>query len=70
MGDEVFEAQTGSAVLAPKGTPHAYGNAVRGERVRYLLIMTPRLRALIDALHAPGAGDYRAIFAAYRSELL
>src|SRR5690349_1485194 len=40
MGDERFEAGPGDAVLAPKGVPHSYGNARRGEPVRYLLVMT------------------------------
>lgn len=70
IGDDVFEAPAGSAVLAPKGTPHAYGNARRGQLARYLLVMTPRIDALVKALHEPGAGDYAAIFRTYRSELL
>jgi mannose-6-phosphate isomerase-like protein (cupin superfamily) len=70
IGEETFEAGPGSAVLAPKGTPHAYGNARNGERARYLLVMTPRLRALVRALHERGAGDYAAIFRAHDSELL
>jgi mannose-6-phosphate isomerase-like protein (cupin superfamily) len=70
MGEETFEAGPGSAVLAPKGVPHAYGNARRGKPVRYLLVMTPRIHALVQALHEPGAGDYRAIFQAHQSELL
>jgi mannose-6-phosphate isomerase-like protein (cupin superfamily) len=70
IGDEVFEAGPGSAVLAAKGTPHAYGNARRGEPARYLLVMTPRIRALVRALHEPGATDYAAIFRAHDSELL
>ena len=57
-GDEVFEAGPNGAVLAPKRTPHAYGNARRGEPVRYVLVMTPKIRALVQALHQPGAGDY------------
>jgi mannose-6-phosphate isomerase-like protein (cupin superfamily) len=68
--DDVFEAPAGSAVLAPKGAPHAYGNANRGRPARYLLVMTPRIDALVKALHEPGAGDYAAIFRTYRSELL
>jgi mannose-6-phosphate isomerase-like protein (cupin superfamily) len=68
--DDVFEAGAGRAVLVPKGTPHAYGNARKGERARYLLVMTPRIRALVRALHEPGAGDYAAIFRAHESELL
>ena len=70
IGDEVLEAGPHSAVIASKGTPHAYGNARRGERARYLLVMTPRIAALVRALHEPGAGDYAAIFRAYDSELL
>jgi mannose-6-phosphate isomerase-like protein (cupin superfamily) len=70
VGDGTFEAGPDSAVLAPKGTPHAYGNARKGQRARYLLVMTPRIRALVEALHAPGAGDYAAIFKAHESELL
>lgn len=70
IGDEILEAGPQSAVVAAKGTPHAYGNARRGERARYLLVMTPRIRALVQALHEPGAGDYAAIFRAHDSELL
>ncbi len=70
LGEEECEAGPGQAVFAPRGTPHAYGNARRGEPSRYLLVMTPRIRALIAALHAPGAQDYPAIFRAHESELL
>jgi mannose-6-phosphate isomerase-like protein (cupin superfamily) len=70
LGEEIHEAGPGSAVWAPKGMPHAYGNARRGEPARYLLVMTPRIRALVHALHEPGAGDYAAIFRAFDSELL
>jgi len=70
IGDDVFELGAGGAAMAPKGVPHAYGNARRGEPARYLLVLTPRIRALVEALHAPGAGDYAAIFRAHDSELL
>jgi mannose-6-phosphate isomerase-like protein (cupin superfamily) len=70
IGGEVFEAGPGGAVLAPKGTPHMYGNARKGTPARYLLVMTPRIRALVRALHQPGASDYPAIFRAHESELL
>lgn len=70
LGEETFEAAAGSAVLATKGTPHAYANARKGEPVRYLLVMTPKIRALVEALHAPGAGNYAEIFRAHDSELL
>jgi mannose-6-phosphate isomerase-like protein (cupin superfamily) len=70
IGDRVCEVGPGGAVMAPKGMPHAYGNARRGERARYLLVTTPRIRALVQALHRPGASDYAAIFRAHDSELL
>jgi mannose-6-phosphate isomerase-like protein (cupin superfamily) len=70
LAGATFEASAGSAVLAAKGTPHAYGNARKGERARYLLVMTPKIRALVEALHAPGAGGYAEIFRAHDSELL
>ncbi len=70
LAEEIVEAGPGEAVFAAQGTPHAYGNARRGEPVRYLLVMTPKIRALVTALHAPGAGDYAEIFRAHDSELL
>ncbi|MBV8954175.1 MAG: cupin domain-containing protein [Solirubrobacterales bacterium] len=70
VGEDTFETGAGGAVLVPKGTPHAYGNANKRRPARYLLVMTPRIRALVQALHAPGAGDYAAIFRAHASELL
>ena len=70
IGEETFQAGPDCAIFAPKGTPHAYGNAQRGQAARYLLVMTPRIQALIRALHEPGAGDYAGIFRAHHSELL
>jgi mannose-6-phosphate isomerase-like protein (cupin superfamily) len=70
IGDEVREAEAGGGMFAPKGTPHAYGNARRGEPARYLLVATPRLMSLIEALHAPGVEDVNAVFRAHDSELL
>jgi mannose-6-phosphate isomerase-like protein (cupin superfamily) len=70
IDDEIREVGAHSAVMAPKGTPHAYGNARRGEPARYLLVMTPKIAALIQALHAPGADDYAEIFRSHDSELL
>jgi mannose-6-phosphate isomerase-like protein (cupin superfamily) len=70
IGDETYEAGPGNAALATQGTPHAYGNARRGQPARYLLVTTPKILALVHALHEPGAGDYAAVFRAYDSELL
>ena len=58
----------GGAVMARRGIPHAYRNA-GAVPARYLLVMTPRIAHLVDAVHEPGA-DFRALFAAHDSELL
>ena len=72
LGDETVEAPAGGAVLAPRGTVHSYWNP-RPEPARYLLVMTARIRALIDALHALEAREPEALAAVFRdhdSELL
>jgi mannose-6-phosphate isomerase-like protein (cupin superfamily) len=70
IGDKTREVGAFGAALAPKGTPHAYGNARIGQPARYLLVTTPKITALVHALHEPGARDYAAIFRAHDSELL
>ena len=69
VGEEEREVAAGQSILVPRGTPHAYWNAVP-ERTRYLLVMTPRIHALIEALHAGDGRDPREVFAAHDSELL
>jgi mannose-6-phosphate isomerase-like protein (cupin superfamily) len=69
VGPELVEAGPGAAVRVPRGTPHSYWNARPGP-ARYLLVMAPRIHRLVQALHAPGARDYAAIFRAHESELL
>jgi hypothetical protein len=69
-GDERLEAAAGSAVLVPAGVPHTFWNAADG-RTRYLIVMTPRIAALIAALHEPGAlDDPQGLFRRFDSELL
>jgi mannose-6-phosphate isomerase-like protein (cupin superfamily) len=72
VGGDTVEAAAGAAVLVPRGTPHTYWNP-EPALVRYLLIMTPRIHQLIQAIHAtqdrtPDA--MRALFRSYDSELL
>ena len=72
LGDETVEAPAGGAVLAPRGTVHTYWNP-RPEPARYLLVMTARIRALIDAIHALETREPDALAAVFRdhdSELL
>jgi len=71
LGDEIVEAGPGECVLAGRGVPHSYWNATPGP-ARYVLVMAPRIHALIEALHQPREGptDYAAIFRDYASEML
>jgi mannose-6-phosphate isomerase-like protein (cupin superfamily) len=68
LGDEEIEARAGSAVLARRGTPHTFWNAGTVP-ARYLLVMTPRIAHLVEAIHEPDA-DVRALFAQHDSEIL
>lgn len=68
LGNAELEAGPGSAVLARRGTPHTYRNA-GDEEAEYLLVMPPRVAALIEAIHEPGA-DLPTLFRAHASELL
>jgi len=51
VADRDVEVPAGGAVLVPRGTPHTYWNPLPGP-TRYLIVMTARIAALIDALHA------------------
>jgi uncharacterized cupin superfamily protein len=51
VGDEEVQVAAGSAVFAPHGAPHTYWNPGPGP-ARYLLVMTPNIYALIQAIHA------------------
>jgi mannose-6-phosphate isomerase-like protein (cupin superfamily) len=69
VGDGRREVGAGEALMVPRGTPHSYWNA-QAAPARYLLVMTPRIQSLIDALHRGDRTDYAAIFAEHASELL
>jgi mannose-6-phosphate isomerase-like protein (cupin superfamily) len=68
LGDREVVAGPGSAVLARRGTPHTYRNA-GDEDAEYLLVMSPRIASLIEAIHEPDA-DMIALFGAHASEVL
>jgi mannose-6-phosphate isomerase-like protein (cupin superfamily) len=72
LGEEEIEAHTGSGILASRGTAHTYWNP-SDEPVRYLLLMTPNIHRLIQAIHAmpertPEA--LAAVFEKHNSQLL
>jgi mannose-6-phosphate isomerase-like protein (cupin superfamily) len=66
--DRQVEAPAGTTVFVPAGVPHAYYEAVGP--TRYLIIMTPRLRDLIAALHAAPREQHNAIMRGFESEVL
>jgi mannose-6-phosphate isomerase-like protein (cupin superfamily) len=68
-GDQERELNAGESLLVPRGTSHSYWNAA-AERARYLLVMTPRIHRLIEALHSGERDDFAAIFREHESELL
>ena len=69
VGDEIVTAPAGSAVLVSKGTPHSYWNAGEIE-ARYVLVMSPRIAALVAELHSGSGESYAEIFRRHASELL
>src|ERR1700742_937333 len=69
VGDEEREVPAGESLLVTRGTPHSYWNPA-AEPARYLLVMTPRIHQLIEALHSGERSDWAQIFEEYDSELL
>ncbi len=66
--DRSVDVKAGDTVFAPAGVAHTYGNPGPGE-VRYLIIATPRVFALIDALHSDPA-DAAEIYKSFDSEIV
>jgi mannose-6-phosphate isomerase-like protein (cupin superfamily) len=72
LGDQQVEASAGTAVFAPRGVPHTYWNPYPTP-ARYLLIMTPTIRRLIDELHTSAGRDpvaLHTIYHRYNSDLV
>jgi mannose-6-phosphate isomerase-like protein (cupin superfamily) len=65
VGDDDVEIPAGGAVLVPRGTPHTYWNPTP-EPTRYVLVMTPRIKGLIDALHALTERNQHTLVATFR----
>jgi mannose-6-phosphate isomerase-like protein (cupin superfamily) len=71
-GDSVIEANAGSCVFVPKGTPHTYWNP-SPQRTRYLLIMTTKIHHLIREIHEMterSPAKMKELFNKYDSELI
>ena len=69
VGDEEREVVAGESLLVTRGTPHSYWNPAP-QPARYILVMTPRIHQLIEALHAGERTDFATIFEEHDSELL
>lgn len=67
FSDREVDAEAGTTVFVPAGTPHTYEVVGSG---RYLMILTPRLRELIDELHRAPLSRHPEIMRHYRSEVL
>jgi mannose-6-phosphate isomerase-like protein (cupin superfamily) len=68
FSDRTIEALAGTTVFVPAGVPHTYYE-VAGP-TRYLIIMTPRLRELIAALHGAPRAEHNAIMHQFASEIV
>lgn len=66
--DKQVDAPAGTTVFVPAGVPHAYFES-HGQ-TRYLIILTPRLRNLISALHEAPREQHNAIMHKFESEIL
>ena len=66
--DGDVEAPAGTTVFVPAGVPHSYFEA-HGP-TRYLIIMTPRLYALVAALHAAPFDQHPSVMRGYDSEIM
>ena len=69
VGEGQREVGPGESLLVARGTPHSYWNPTT-DPTHYLLVMTPRIHQLIEALHSGERSDYARIFEEYDSELL
>lgn len=52
LGDERMVVSAGSLVFVPRGTTHTFATVGDGG-AKVLVVMTPQVAALVEALHAP-----------------
>ena len=68
FSDRTVEAPAGTTVFVPAGVAHSYYEAAGP--TRYLIILPPRLRELIAALHGAPASEHSAIMREFDSEIV
>jgi mannose-6-phosphate isomerase-like protein (cupin superfamily) len=67
FADGIEVAGPGTTVFVPAGVAHTY---VTAGDANYLIVVTPRLRALIRQLHETPAENHAAVYKRHASELL
>ena len=68
FSDRQVDAPAGTTVFVSTGVPHSYFEAA--EPTRYLIILTPRLRELIRALHTAPREQHDAIMRQFDSAVV
>lgn len=68
FADRDVEAPAGTSVFVPAGVPHDYYEAAGP--TRYLIVLTPRLRALVAALHAAPLHQHAAVMRQFESAIV
>jgi mannose-6-phosphate isomerase-like protein (cupin superfamily) len=68
FADREVAAAAGTSVFVPAGVAHDYAEAAGP--TRYLMILTPRLRELITALHAAPVQQHAAIMRHFESAIV
>lgn len=68
FSDRTVEAPAGTTVFVPAGVPHTYYEAAGP--TCYLIVMTPRLRELIAALHGSPRSEHSVITHQFASEIV
>ena len=68
FADQQVEAPAGTTVFVPAGVAHTYFAAAG--RTRYLIILTPRLSALIAALHSAPREQHDAVMRKFNSAIV
>lgn len=68
FGDREVEAPAGTSVFVPAGVAHDYFEA--NGPTRYLIILTPRLRALINALQAAPFSQHAEVMRQFESAVV
>lgn len=68
LRDKETEAPAGTTIFVPAGVPHDYFETQGPSR--YLLILTPRLSELIDALEKAPREEHNEIMRRFESEIV